>query len=605
MLMVAATPVLGQNAFVEGMLGMNEVGDVILNSSAKRHVLVNGVDILADLTAMRTQLAALNSTVRAQAAIITAMNDTIATLNSRLNSTISTQAATVTSLNNTITTLTSTSATLDSTVNAQAARITSLNGTISTLSDTSATVNSEFNTHITTLNSAVDAQAATITSQYTAQNGKIASLNSTVNAHSTTLERLTGSSASRAPTVLGDLVGCTNASAQVAEGANLVSGLLHDGFCDDTWVQTIGGTWNESRTYLTSLELDALARVNGSIDLSFNRLTLVNFGTLTFVGGDIDVRNNTGNGLSQVSLGHLGHVGGTVYLLDTVFTIRNNVLASTGPISWTGKQLIDFGAGGVTTVNSPSVLLGADAVDMGGVTTVTGSLTILSAMHLDFGALVNVLGTFTVFDRQVPLLPNGVINGSLSWDYAGIERMGPESPPGILRTLHLGSICTRMDGSLYLYSNQLTSLTFGSLKSISGYLTVSENELTSISFGSLTFVGGSVFFYRNKLTSVTFGALAYIGGSFELGYNLLSSITFSSLTSVSYLAVSRNPLTSITFGSLGVINGPLYLSYTLLTSITFPPSLSVTGTISVCSNPGTPSLFVTCQARYSSKCSVC
>ncbi len=309
-MLVAAGPVLGQQGFV----GLNQGADLILNSGETRQVLVNGVDILADLADLRAQ-------VKAQAAIITNLNGKL----SSLNNTVSTQAAIITSLN--------------STVSAQAA----------------------------------------------------------------TLGRLTGRTATRSPSVVGNLVGCTNVSAPATQGANLVSGLFHDEFCDDTWAQTIGGTWNASRTYMTSLVLDALVRVNGSVDLSFNRLTLVNFGTLTFVGGDIDVRNNTASGLTQVSLGHLGHVGGTVYLLDTVFTIRNHALASTGPISWTGKQLIDFGAGGVTTIDAPNVLLGADTVDIGGVTTVTGSLTILTAVHLDFGALVTVSGYFTVFNEGLSL----------------------------------------------------------------------------------------------------------------------------------------------------------------------------------------------------------
>ena len=285
--------------------------------------------------------------------------------------------------------------------------------------------------------------------------------------------------------------------------------------------------------------------MNGSIDLTLNRLTHVNFGTLSFIGGDLDVRNINAF-LIQLLLGNLAHVGKKVYLLNTACTIRNGTLASDVDLSWTGLQLVDLGTGGVTTIDAPTMILGADTVDMGGVRMVKGALIIVNATTLDFGDLLTVTGTFNVLGAQVRLT-EGFISPGLNWT----SRVPPIS------SVNFGSI-SRIGGFLNLYKNQLTSITISSLVNIDS-LSLEKNQLTSINFATLQNVSGDINLSDNKITSINFGPITSIQGSLQLARNQLDDFSF-------------------------------------------PVTLSIAGLIYVCSNPGATALLATCMARFNTQC---
>ncbi len=519
---------------------MNEDADMIINSGENRRILVNGVDILARFDTIEELIQAQDISGQA--------TPSLATLSDMLGAQTA-QVATVAILHATISSLTSA-------VVAQAA-------TITTLSD------------------------ATMTQTITIANltSRLASLEGDPERSIFPEIRL----------VLGDL-DCkrvfsfhANVSTPVAPGpANLVNGRIN-GFCNETWVQSIGGTWNVSLTNLTSFDLNALARIDGNLDVTYNRLTHINLGTLTFVGGHIDLRSNRAEALFHIALGNLGHVGGTVYLLDTEFTIRNGMLTSVAPINWTGKQFLDLGTGGVATIHAPSVTLSANTVLMGGVTTVIGNLTILSATTLGFGALVTVHGSFAVLGQQVSLV-SGTLSGTMEWASKAIL------------AVHVGSL-RRITGDLYLHNNQMTTFSLASVTDLTGNVQLFSNHLTSISFGALASIGGFVNLYNNFLTTIAFDSLTFIGGSLNLPFNKLTEITFGPLIFIGgYLGLYQNKFTSISFGTL-VIGDDLKLYQNLLQSVTFPATLSVGKNITLCDNPGVASLLVSCLARYgSSQC---
>jgi Leucine-rich repeat (LRR) protein len=74
-------------------------------------------------------------------------------------------------------------------------------------------------------------------------------------------------------------------------------------------------------------------------------------------------------------------------------------------------------------------------------------------------------------------------------------------------------------GSLYLYSNQLTTLPDGFNPTVGGSLDLSNNQLTTLPDGFNPTVGGSLDLSNNQLTTLPDGFNPTVGGSLDLSNN--------------------------------------------------------------------------------------
>ena len=539
MLVVGAALASGQNTTTTGTagwLGLNHNADLILDSGQNRSVIANGVDIVG-------RFQALAAVIAAQSTTIANMDYTITTLKSSMAVQVSTNAAYAANVSS----LASTAASQATTISAQQVTLGNLTTRLANL-EAGPIMPPLF--AITTVDGDLDCRKVF---PFSSRDNSSSSINDTA-----------------------------------AAAANHVNGILN-GFCNETWVKLIAGSWNASFANMSSLDLHALVRVGGSVDLSFNRLTRIDLGTLTFIGGTLDLRNNHAGPLTQVRLGDLGHVGGKVYFFDTEFLIRGGILSSTPPISWTGKQVVDFGTGGVTTINA-TITISADTVDFGGVTSVTGNLAIQSVADLDLGSLRDVQGSCSILGQQGPL-KGAVFQGNIQSQSA--------FP---MRAVHFGSL-TGITGDVHLDNNQISNIDFGSVVTIGHNVDLSDNILSRLSFGSLTSITGHLDVGANKLTEIVFDSLVKIGGKLILSENALTRIAFGSLSSTGDdVNVNHNALTLVTFGSLTSISGKLNLYNNNLVSVSFPANLTVFSIVA-CVNPGAVAILDACILRYGiSKC---
>ena len=232
-----------------GRVGLNHQADLILNSGEGRHILANGVDILArfaSLEAMEDMIGALNNTVHIQAGHIASLNVILnahAAIIDTLRANDIAHVATIDDLTNTIVTFAYTNTLMNSTLNTQAAIIDTLRANdiayAAALGNLTNTI-----VHLKSaslwVNSTLNAQAAiidTLRVNDTAQTDTIVNLTNTIAYLEGT--QSVGSKPNRT-IVLGNM-NCSDAPI----GLNLVNG-VSSGFCDETWVQTVTGTWNTS-----------------------------------------------------------------------------------------------------------------------------------------------------------------------------------------------------------------------------------------------------------------------------------------------------------------------------------------------------------------------
>ena len=147
-------------------------------------------------------------------------------------------------------------------------------------------------------------------------------------------------------------------------------------------ITSVGGDIDLRNNELTSVDFGQMTSVGGYIDLDDNGLTSVKFGQITSVGGDIELDYND---LTTADFGQITSVGRSIDLDD------NNLTS------------VDFGQ--ITGVGGDIRLINNDltTIDFGQITSVGGGIDLYrnNLTTIDFGQITNVGGDIDLHNSHL------------------------------------------------------------------------------------------------------------------------------------------------------------------------------------------------------------
>ncbi|EGD82299.1 hypothetical protein PTSG_02967 [Salpingoeca rosetta] len=261
---------------------------------------------------------------------------------------------------------------------------------------------------------------------------------------------------------------------------------------------------------LTSIDLGSLQELGGVMDVSeLQNLEAFDMGQLTVLEQDLEVNSPK---LTSVDLGALTRVNGSITLyrsLFSMFTTQQLERVDRDVRIWRCDSLLSIDLSGLQTLGgdlSLQYLPRREAVILGNLATLPHNVKVHSAAlkRVDFGQLTRVEGdiSFSIVTKLTTL------------DLQRIE---------YLTTVdfnHLRTVGGRVDLSSL---SRLEELRMGKLAALSRGLSVANAQLTHMDFGELTHVSGNVDLSNNRLTTIERGRLEVITGNLDVRGNPLSS----------------------------------------------------------------------------------
>lgn len=291
--------------------------------------------------------------------------------------------------------------------------------------------------------------------------------------------------------------------------------------CDDTFSQmAVGSEPICEVTFVENCcceEFYSLNSVNGNILIGSNQ-TIVSFGTIRHIGGNITVaHSNTRGNIQSVDFLHVTQVEGNINLsYQRIHTLNFGLLGRiNGSLDLSGNMLqhLDF--------KQISLVGGFVRLFSNGLTRV--SFPSLTAIHGDMLFHSNLLA-------YVDFGPLAQVGGNIRFDNNAV-----------LTSVNFRSLA-HVRENLLLGNNKLTSIDFRSITQVDGFINLQNNNLTDISFTTLTIVGGNLNLQSNALSMINFGAMNIIKGGLRLENNNLTEIHFNYLTEIGgWLRVFNNP----------------------------------------------------------------
>ena len=400
--------------------------------------------------------------------------------------------------------------------------------------------------------------------------------------------------------------GTLNVGVAGTGGATIVSFPSLTYVAGDCFIAQSGMTVNSALTYLN---FNSLSFVGGTLDMSNNLvLTAITLPALTFVGNDFIVIDSLS--LVLMSAPSLTSIGGQM----SVYSLNSFSSMSLTALGFIGNGITSYLCTFMTILYLPSLNFVPWALEIQNQPALTGinfpSLTYAGTVQTEIGVYISYNQMLTWLSMPslatlagiVEICFNG-LNFIVPWSIAATVSSSascqlPLTPGAVCQT---SGPCPSVSYSSV--SNNASASQLAQSTAVFGSITFIGSDITSFAPPFLQYVSGTLSLTGNlMLTYVSVPVLTYVGGSVAVSIasgsnSLLVSVYFPSLTYVSggvmisTTAVNNHGIMYINLNSLQYVGGAFsILSASLAPSLVFPALTFVGANLQVSNTTGLISL---------------